>query len=141
VNHRCGGAAEGLLASSHFVQEEAEGEDVRAGIEIVAADLLRGHVGGSAADDTDERDGILRAFGAGRRGVVWIERENVGDDEFGEAEIEDFGLAAFRDENVGGFDVAVNDAAEVSDLEGVGNLDAEAENFFERLGLAVDVLA
>jgi hypothetical protein len=46
---------------------------------------------------------------------------------FGEAEIQNFGVAALGDENVGGLDVAMNDAFAVGGVERVGNLDGEIE--------------
>ena len=45
----------------------------------------------------------------------------------GQAEIENFGVAAFRDENVGGLDVAMNDALAVRGVESVGDVDGERE--------------
>ena len=49
---------------------------------------------------------------------------------FREAEIENFGVAALGDENIGGLDVAMDDALGVRGIETVGDLDAEIENGF-----------
>ena len=56
----------------------------------------------------------------------------------GQAEIENLCLIALSDENVGGLDVAVNDAFGVSGIEGIGDLDGEVEQTIELHGLAVD---
>ena len=46
-------AGEGAAAGTHFVEEDAEGEDVGAMVERAAGDLFGGHVGGGAHDDAD----------------------------------------------------------------------------------------
>ena len=59
VAQDCGGefgggvAGEGAAAGTHFVEENAEGEDVGAMVERAAGDLFGGHVGGRAHDDAD----------------------------------------------------------------------------------------
>src|SRR6266550_3418820 len=56
----------------------------------------------------------------------------------GEAEIKDFGLVSTGDEDVGGFDVAMDDALGMGGVEGVRNLDSEIEQAVEFQGLAVN---
>ena len=46
----------------------------------------------------------------------------------GEAEIQNFCLAALADENIGGLDVAMDDAFGVRGFERVGDLDARASS-------------
>ena len=58
-NHAARAAAEGLAPGGHFIQHETERENIRARVEIVSANLLGRHVGRSAADDSDDRSGIL----------------------------------------------------------------------------------
>ncbi len=46
---------------------------------------------------------------------------------FGQAEIENFGVAAFGDKNIGGLDVPVNDAVGVSGIQSIGNFHGQSE--------------
>ena len=47
---------------------------------------------------------------------------------FGEAEVENFGVAALGDENIRRLDVAVDDALGVRGIERVGNFDGEVRS-------------
>ena len=123
-------AAEGQLARGHFVEDDAERKKIGAGVEFFGAGLLGRHVG----------DGAERAAGAGEViGVgAAIGGERVADGgfgagagDFGEAEVENFCVAARGDENVGGLDVAVDDAFGVGGVESVGDVDGEVEQGFE----------
>src|ERR1700688_2635915 len=58
----------------------------------------------------------------------------------GEAEIEDFGLAAFGHEYVGRLDVAMNDASSVCNIESVGNLNSEIKNLLDGERSALDMV-
>jgi len=46
---------------------------------------------------------------------------------FGEAEVEQFGVALLGDENVGGFDIAMDDTTGVRGFESRGNLNTPLE--------------
>src|SRR5262249_46257485 len=52
-----------------------------------------------------------------------------------------FDLATPGEENVGGFDIAMDDAFGVSGVESLGDLNAKLENLIERKRFAVDVIA
>ncbi len=67
--------------------------------------------------------------------------EDVGVDEFGEAEVGDFDLAGFGEEDVFGFDVAVDDAAVVGVLECVADLGDDGEGVVGGEGVGVEELA
>ena len=56
------------------------------------------------------------------------------------AEIENFGVAALGDENIGGLDVAVNDAFGVRGVERVGDFDGESEQVLDIHGPAGDAV-
>src|SRR5580700_2969528 len=67
--------------------------------------------------------------------------ERVGAGKLGEAEVENLYRAALGDEDVGRFDVAVDDAFGMSGVEGVGELDADVEQAIERKRTAGQFLA
>ena len=135
-NHAARAATERLAARCHFVEHETEREDVRARVEAVSSDLLRRHVRRSAANDSNDGIGILR-FGFG---IGAVSGDSFGN-KFCEAEIEDLGSSSLGDENICGFDVAVNDSFCVRRLESFRYFDAQLEQFFERKRLPVDVSA
>ena len=123
---------EGKRAGGHFVENDAKGKKVGARVEILAENLFGRHVGDGAQGGarTGELIGVdansgESIGGAGSTGGSF----SMGD--LGEAEVEDFGVAALGDENVGGLDVAVNDAFGVGGIESVGNLDTEVEEIFQ----------
>ena len=92
------------LAGEHFVEGDAEGEDVGA-LVGVAGLLLGGHVVGGAHD----------GMGAG-------ERAGLPGDGSGKAEVGELGAAFGGDEDVAGFDVAVDDVFRVGVMQGVADL-------------------
>ena len=130
-NDTAGVATKGERARCHFVEDDAEREEVAARVEVFAADLLGRHVG----------DGAECAAGAGEMSFVrslccggignGVGTDGSGAGNFGEAEVENFRAATLGDENVCGLDVAVNDASVVSGVEGVGAVDADFEEAFE----------
>ena len=67
-------------------------------------------------------------------------RARGGEGDLGETEIENFGVAAFGDENIRGLDVAVNDVFGVRGVERVGDFDGEREEVFDIHGAAVDAV-
>src|SRR5208282_525578 len=132
-NNGGGVTAEGHRAGGHLIERGAKAEQVRTGVEILAARLLRRHVG----DGTDGRSGageerfVHRGGGtdggSGMGGRI--------DGALGQSEIENLGLVAAGHENVGGFDVAVDDSLGVGGVESVGDLRAEIEQLLKVHGL------
>ena len=120
-----------MLPGGHFVENQAKRKNVGASVEGFAAGLLGRHVGERAHSDAGfgELLGSLRGIVGSRVGV-----------KFGEAEVEDFGMIAFGDEDVGGFDIAMDDALGVSGVESVGNFDGEREKIESFDGLAADAV-
>jgi hypothetical protein len=114
-------AVEGGRAGEELVQEDAERVEVAAGVHggCAGAGLLGAHVLESADDGAELGD--LGAVGEAQGGAI---------DGAGDAEVDDLGggLAVIDgDEDVGGLDVAVDDAALVRVLDGLADGDEEAE--------------
>ena len=110
---------ESSLAREHLVEDRAEREDVRAGVGGLAADLLGRHVAERAEDDAG-----LRALGLGREIRSRSGPTLVLVRQLGEAEVEDLDAAVRGDEEILGFQVAVDDALVVRRREAVGDLTA-----------------
>ena len=121
-----GGVLQGLGlerggAGEQFVEEDAEGVDVGAGVDVggvgVGAGLLRAHVGRGA-------DHLLEAGEERLVGEVGLHR-------LGDAEVDHLGhrLGAVLDgdEDVAGLEVAVDDAFLVGVLDGAADLEEELE--------------
>jgi hypothetical protein len=100
----------GAGPGGHFVEEETEGEDIGGGVDGLAADLFGAGV--------IETEGAVDGDGAIGIGVI---------EEFGDAEIEDFWFAFGGDEDVLGFEVAVDDEVGVSVLDSVADFEKETE--------------
>jgi hypothetical protein len=96
-------------------------------IDGVAANLLGRHV----ADRAEDLSGVGVVGGAEVCGCV-VGGVGLGGTEFCEAEVEDFELAVFEDEDVFGLEVAVDDAFVVGGGEAVGELDGEFDGFARR---------
>src|SRR5215469_9911769 len=124
-------AAERELASGHFIENDAEGEEVAARVELFGANLFGRHIsdGANGAAGTGEVLGVnalgSHGFDTGRR------RGATSGSEFGQTEIENFGVAALGHENVCWLDVAMNNALRVRGIESVRNVDANVEQNFD----------
>ena len=105
------------VAGEQFVQQDAEAVEIAAGIDVrPAGGLLRTHVGGGA-------DGAAGAGGGGVGG-----RPPGGG--FGDAEINHLGhqpSGLLADDDVGGFQIAVDDALLVGVLDGIANREKQLQ--------------
>ena len=129
----CGRARKRSSAREHLVQRCAERENVDSRVQWFAAylfgDMYR--QGPSVCPgDADRR--TRSASCRSRRDGRCFTGALVGGGELGQAEVEDLRVAAFSDEDVGGLDVAVDDALRVRRADRLGNLDRQGKH---RLGL------
>ena len=128
-----GVAGEERPAGEHLVEQDAEGPDVGALVDRLAARLLRAHVGGGAEDEPGRGPGV----GEGRRLRRVAARpaaRTVAAPGLRETEVEDLDLALRRQLHVRGLQVAVDDALLVGLLQGLGDLLREADRLVERDG-------
>ena len=126
---------ERLVPGRHLVQHDAEREEIRAGVELLAPHLLGRHVGHRA--DRPPRAGQLmgRLYG-GHSGLELrlLLRQ------LREPEIQDLRVATRSDEDVRRLDVAMDDPRTVRRVEGVGDLDRQAPDSLERHRLPADLV-
>jgi len=113
-------AEEWVAAEEHFSEDDAESPEIAALIEGAAHYLLGGHVEGGAGD------GVLRGGHLAEHA--------------GEAEVNDFNGAGGGDHDVGGLDVAMDDAAGMGFGEAVGHLRNDADGFVDGKRTAADGL-
>ena len=122
-DHVAGG--KGLLAGRHFVKHDSEREQIAPRVQFFAARLLRRHINRCSRNHAHRRQ---RVFHGG------IARSRIAR-RLGQSEIEDLGLTALPNKNIGRLDVAMNDPLGVRSRQSIGHLDANVEEFvdFDRL--------
>jgi hypothetical protein len=117
VHHRRRRTAEGAFAGEQLIEDHAAREQVAAPVDRLAGELLGRHV----------RDGAEHRAELGELGGV----------ELGDAEIGDFDAAVGEQDDVGGLDVAMDDAALVRVLQGAQQLAHDAARLGQRERAAV----
>ena len=122
-------AAKWNEAGSHLVKNRSEGEQIGAGVEFLALGLLRRHVGYSS-DGGAWAGQIFQAHAGGGLALPPAQRVGLAGSNFCQAEIENLGVAALGDKNVGRLDVAMDNAFGVRRIECVGDLNRQAQQHF-----------
>ena len=133
-------AAEQPLARQHLVEKGAEGPDVRALVDRLAAGLLGRHVGRGAEDEAGGGAGVGEGRGLRQVGRAAGERVARTGPGLGEAEVEDLDLAVRGHLHVRRLEVAVDDALLVGFLEGLGDLPRDGERLVDRDRSALQAL-
>ena len=106
---------EGACAGAQFVEDYAQGVDFAAGVGGLPQGLFGRHVGGGADGEAGGGDPFAQQFGQAEVGEDGLE---------GEA-----GARLRPDEDVGRLDVAVEDAAAVGVVEGLGQFTDDQQGF------------
>ena len=129
-----------MPARRHLVEHDAEGEEIRAGIQILTPCLLGGHVGHRPQRRTgtgqqlflDPRRHLRAGHVSCPCAALWLH--------LCQSEVEDLGLPALGDEDVRRLDVAVDDPLGVGGVQGVGKLDSQLEQLLRLEGLSSDAV-
>ena len=108
-------------ARGHFVQHDAEREQVGAGVKVLRSHLLGRHVRDRSKRAPRTRQAVDRRHG--RRGVITA----ASCSDLGQPEIENLRVSARGDEEICRLDVAVDDAGRVRCFERVGDLDRQRQ--------------
>ena len=122
-------AAERELAGGHFIEHGAERKKIGARVEFLGTRLFGRHIsdGADGAAWTGELCGVHALSGhcLGWGGAAAFKAY------FGEAEVENFGVATVGDENICRLDVSMDDALGVRGIQCVGYIDGDGEKKIE----------
>ena len=121
---------ENLLPGQHLVKYYAEGPDVGASVDRLAARLLGTHISRRAQDHARlrHRQRKRRRHGGAR---TWRDCAELARG-LGEAEIENLDHAGGREFDVGRLQIAMDDAILVGRFQAFGDLPRDGDGFFER---------
>ena len=141
-DERRGRGGEGRDARRHFVEHDAQREQVRPRVQLLAPGLFGRHVQGRAHGAARARQVMLVEVGlrrregrAGRFGNVAQRQRSLR-----QAEIQDLRGPAVHEEDVRGLDVAVHDSLRVRGIQAVGDLDADLQELRNLDGLDGDAV-
>ncbi len=117
---------EGLFARQYLVQNATEGPDIGAAVDPAGAGLLGRHVRRRAQNHSRARRGEAQRRRMCSSGAVGVIGEGLG-----QPEIQDLDLAFRGDLDVGGLEVAVDDALLVGGFERLGDLPGQVQGLVE----------
>ena len=136
VRHRL--PVEGPTAPQHLEEHAAERPVVRPLIDRLASGLLGAHVARRPQEHPRLRH--PRGQGGGLGVLPRVAREGVDPHGLGEPEVQHLDLSVGGHHDVAGLEVAVDDALLVGDLDGLGDLHADAGGFLHRQRSPSDLL-
>src|SRR5215472_910487 len=113
---------ESQLTRQHFKEDAAERPDVAPRVDFLASCLLRGHVPDGSNDAADKR----AAYFCRQAGKIRFDRTIQG---LRQTEVQNFDRPAWCEFDVGGLEVAMNDAALMSGRERFGDLLCDLAGF------------
>ena len=114
-------ALEGEISRGHLIKHHAQGEQIGTGIQFLSPRLLGRHVGhGSHGGPGGGQQG-LRQLG----GHLGVRLGLLG--QLGQSEIQHLGVSPIGDEDVGGFNVPMNDPFSMGGIQSVGHLDSQIQ--------------
>jgi len=135
-NRRRGGPGKGLATRGHLVQHHPERIDVRPCVELFPQSLLRRHVGNRPHDARARQVVLLPGGNVGARASGF---QALG--QLGEPKVENLDVTGFRREQIGGFDISMNDASGMSRDQSLGHGDRHLQKPLGRKGPAADLLS
>lgn len=119
------------MSGQELVEQDAEGVDVAGGGDRIVEDLLRAGIGGGHRR-------VARHRGDGAGGEIGLEQLD-------DTEVEEPGGAVFRDQDVAGLEIAVDDQVLVRGVDRRADLAEELQTLADRqpmiLAVAIDALA
>ncbi len=112
----------------HFIEHQAEREQIRAGVQFFSAGLLGRHI--SHGSDCCTGTGEQRLGDGYGGGLCWRpgnRPRRAFRHQFRQTKIHDLGLTSRDDEDIGRLDIAMDNAFRVGHFQCVGDLDSQLE--------------
>ena len=115
-------ALERQLAGRHFIEDDAQGEDIAPRVEAPAPRLLGAHVAQRSQDRAGNGLGLFHGQGPGRRRSGGVASLGARIHQLGQPEVQDLGVAVARDHDIIRLDIPVDDARAVRPGQAFGDL-------------------
>jgi hypothetical protein len=120
-------AAKGHYAGCHFIENRAEGEKVGSPIQSFSQCLLRRHVSNRTYGTARTRQ-VLVSYGISH--CLGVLSSSLGQRNLCQPKVEDLGMIVARNKDVGGLNVAMNNALTVSGFQSFRDAKRDAQQPF-----------